>query len=115
VARGFKIKTAFSTSALAAPAFARAAVRSDVSHAFYVGDQLLNVGQMTINPGSALIDQQVCNLEHELDFSMILHSRSGQVDLHPDPEIALQAGDQICVFASLDVLNRLGRLNRGKD
>jgi Trk K+ transport system NAD-binding subunit len=115
VARGFKIPTAFSTSALAAPAFARAAVRSDVSHAFYVGDQLLNVSQMTINRGSALIDRQVCDLEHELDFSMILHSRSGQVDLHPDPEIALQAGDQICVFASLDVLNRLGRLNRGKD
>jgi Trk K+ transport system NAD-binding subunit len=114
VARGFKIQTAFSTSALAAPAFAGAAVRSDVSHAFYVGDQLLNVSQMTISPGSALIDRQVCELEHELDFSMILHSRSGLVDLHPDPEIVLQAGDQICVFASLDVLNRLGRLNRGK-
>lgn len=114
VARGFKIRTAFSTSALAAPAFARAATRSDISHAFYVGDQLLNVSQMTISPGSALIGRQVCELEQELDFSMILHSRSGQVDLHPDPEIELQAGDQICVFASLDVLNRLGRLNRGK-
>ena len=115
VARGFKIPTAFSTSALAAPAFARAAMRSDVSHAFYVGDQLLNVSQLTVNPTSALIGRQVCELEHELDFSVILHSRSGQIDLHPDPEIELRAGDQIYVFASLDVLNRLGRLNRGKD
>jgi K+/H+ antiporter YhaU regulatory subunit KhtT len=51
-------------------------------------------------------------LEHELDFTMILHRRNGKVDLHPDPKITLEAGDQICVFASLDVLNRLGRLNR---
>jgi voltage-gated potassium channel len=112
VARGFNINTAFSTSALAAPAFAAAASRSDISHAFYVGDQLLNVSEFAINPGSALIGQQVCELEHDLDFSIILHNRAGRIDLHPDPNIVLQAGDQICVFASMDVLNRLGRLNR---
>ncbi len=115
VARGFNIPTAFSTSALAAPAFARAATRADITHAFYVGDQLLNVSEMTIAPASALIGQQVCDLEHQLDFSMILHSRDSRVDLHPDPEITLKAGDKICVFASLDVLNRLGRLNRRGD
>jgi Trk K+ transport system NAD-binding subunit len=115
VARGFNISTAFSTSALAAPAFAGAAARSDISHAFYVGDQLLNVSGLTIRPGSALIDRKLCDLEHELDFSVILHNRTGEVDLHPSPNIALQAGDQICVFATLDVLNRLGRLNRRAD
>lgn len=115
VARGFNIPTAFSTSALAAPAFARAATRADITHAFYVADQLLNVSEMSIDPASSLIGQRVCDLEHQLDFTMILHSRDGRVDLHPDPDIRLQAGDRICVFASLDVLNRLGRLNRGED
>jgi voltage-gated potassium channel len=114
VARGFQIPTAFSTSALAAPAFARAATRADVTHAFYVGDHLLNVSELTISPNSALIGEQVCELEHQLDFSIILHNRDGQVDMHPDPEIRLQAGDQICVFASLEVLNRLSRLNQGR-
>ncbi len=114
VAKGFRIQTAFSTSALAAPAFAMAATRRDITHAFYVGKQLLNVSEMTIHSGTALVGRQVCDLEHELDFSVILHSRDGQVDMHPDPEIRLKAGDQICVFASLDVLNRLGRLNRRK-
>jgi voltage-gated potassium channel len=113
VARGFHIPTAFSTSALAAPAFARAATRSDITHAFYVGDHLLNVSEMKVKAKSGLVGRRVCDLEHELDFSMILHSRDGQMDLHPDPEIRLQAGDQICVFASLDVLNHLRRLNRG--
>jgi Trk K+ transport system NAD-binding subunit len=98
VARGFNIQTAFSTSALAAPAFARAAARSDISHAFYVGDHLLNVSEMTITPGSLLVGQEVCDLENELDFSIILHSRGGQIDMHPRPDIDLQAGDQICVY-----------------
>jgi voltage-gated potassium channel len=112
VARGFNINTAFSTSALAAPAFAAAASRSDITHAFYVGDQLLNVSELTISPGAELVGQHICELEHELDFTIILHNRNGQIDLHPDPNITLQAGDQICVFASIEVLNRLGRLNR---
>jgi voltage-gated potassium channel len=113
VARGFNINTAFSTSALAAPAFAAAASRSDITHAFYVGDQLLNVSELAISPGSKLVGQQIRGLEHDLDFTIILHNRNGQIDLHPDPNITLQAGDHICVFASMDILNRLSRLNRG--
>jgi voltage-gated potassium channel len=112
VAHGFDIPTAFSTSALSAPAFAAAATHSDISHAFYIGDQLLNVSEIKVRAGSALVGRQVGDLERELDFSVILHNRNGEIDLHPDAETTLQAGDQICVFASLDVLNRLGRMNR---
>jgi Trk K+ transport system NAD-binding subunit len=112
VARGFDIHTAFSTSALAAPAFAGAATRSDISHAFYVGDQLLNVSSITVNARSPLVGRRLSDLEHELDFSVLLHRRGRVADLHPDPDIALEPDDNLCVFASLRVLNRLGRLNQ---
>ncbi len=112
VAQGFNIPTAFSTSALAAPAFARAATRADVTHAFYVGDQLLNMSEIKIRPGSPLDGRVLGELEHELDFSTVLHSRGQAMDMHPDPQITLQAGDRICVFASLDVLNQLEKMNR---
>jgi voltage-gated potassium channel len=112
VARGFNIQIAFSTSALSAPAFAAAASRSDITHAFYVGDQLLNVSSITVGAGSMLVGQRVGDLEHELDLSVVLHNRAGRMDLHPGPDIVLEVGDQICVFATLDVLNRLVRLNR---
>ncbi len=112
VARGFNIPTTFSTSALSAPAFAAAATRADITHAFYVDGQLLNVSEITVNEGSSLVGQRVGDLEQHLDLSVILHRRGGQVDLHPRAEITLQGGDRICVFATLDVLNRLGRLNR---
>jgi Trk K+ transport system NAD-binding subunit len=111
VARGFNISTAFSTSALSAPAFAAAATRSDITHAFHVGEQLLNVSEIIVNAGAPLAGQRVGDLEHQLDFSMILHSRDRELDLHPGPDTTLEVGDRVCVFASPDVLNRLGRLN----
>ncbi|TET52770.1 MAG: potassium transporter TrkA, partial [Anaerolineales bacterium] len=43
VRRGFSIRTAFSTSALAAPVFAAAATRAQIDHSLYVDDVLLNV------------------------------------------------------------------------
>jgi Trk K+ transport system NAD-binding subunit len=111
VARGFDIPVAFSTSALSAPAFAAAAMRGDIQNAFYIGDQVLNVSELTINPQSTLVGQKIGDLEQSLDMSVIAQRRAANVDLHPKSDVAIQAGDQICVFASLDVLNRLSHMN----
>jgi voltage-gated potassium channel len=111
VAAGFDIPVAFSTSALSAPAFAAAAMRGDIQNAFYIGDQVLNVSELTINPQSVLAGQKIGDLERSLDLSVIAHRRGAQVDLHPKADITIQPGDQICVFASLKVLNRLGHMN----
>jgi hypothetical protein len=67
---------------------------------------------MTVKAGSSLIGHQICDPEGQLDFSAIFRNRGSQVDLHPLPYTTLEAGDQVCVFASVDVLNRLGRLNK---
>jgi len=111
IATGFNISVAFSTSALSAPAFAAAAMHGDIQNAFYIGDQVLNVSELTIDPQSTLVGQKIGDLEQSLDMSVIAHRHAANVDLHPKPEVAIQAGDQICVFASLDVLNRLGHMN----
>ena len=112
VERGFGIHTAFSTSALAAPAFAAAATQADISHSFYVGDTLLNVSQMTVRANSHLVGKTLAQLERELDLSVIMHQGAARLDLHPAPEIVLATEDCIVVFASLDTLNRLQQLNR---
>jgi voltage-gated potassium channel len=111
VASGFQIPIAFSTSALAAPAFAAAAAGSDIRHAFYIGGQLLPLSEFTIGPDSVLAGRRIGDLESGLDLSIILHQRDGGVDLHPKPDITLQVGDRICVFASMEVLNQLSRMN----
>jgi voltage-gated potassium channel len=108
----FGIHAAFSTSALAAPALAAAATRTDVTLSFYVDDTLLNVSEVLVRPDSHLAGCEIDALEREFDISVILYKGLRCVDLHPDPRICLQAGDKIIVFASLDALNRLQKCNR---
>jgi voltage-gated potassium channel len=114
VGKGFGIHTAFSTSALAAPIFATAAMRLDVKHSFYVGDTLLSLTQVVITPGSQLIGWPIEKLESELDLSVVCYQGGEITDLHPTPDLCLNAGDQILVLASLDTLQQLDNLNQGQ-
>ena len=107
----FGIRTAFSASAIAAPAFATAAVRSGVTHSFVVEGELLNVSELVVCEGAELIGWTVGELEQRLDLSVIFHQRGEKRDMHPAGELALQAGDKVIVFASLAQLGRLERLN----
>ena len=113
VEKGFGIHTAFSVSALAAPIFAAAAMRVDVKYSFYVGDTLLNLGQVVVKPDSELIGWNVHKLETELDLSVVYYCGPQIADLHPGPDLSLNAGDEILVLASLDALQRLHNLNHG--
>jgi len=113
VRRGFGIRTAFSTSALAAPAFAAAATRAAVEHSLYVDDVLLNISRVTVAPRSPLAGKRVGEVEQELDLSIILHRGPAGVDLHPAADLVLEEGDQIVVFATLEALACLNRMNAG--
>ena len=113
VRRGFGIRTAFSTSALSAPAFAAAATRAAVEHSFYVDDVLLNVSRTTVGMGSPLAGKRVKDVEQELDLSIILHQGEEGVDLHPPADLELAEGDHIVVFATLEALACLRRMNVG--
>ncbi len=115
VEKGFGIHTAFSTSALAAPAFAAAATRATITNAFYIDDMLLNVSEVTVKAGSRLVGRSIEELEAELELSIILYKGQDKCDLHPDPDIRLRGDDRMVIFASLDVLNRLAQLNQMMD
>jgi Trk K+ transport system NAD-binding subunit len=112
VEKGFGIHTAFSTSALAAPIFAAAAMHVNVMHSFYVGDTLLNLSEVTIESRSRLIGWSVEKLAAELDLSVVCYRGEKITDLHPDPDLRLTADDKILVIAAIDALRRLNDLNR---
>jgi Trk K+ transport system NAD-binding subunit len=113
VSGAFNIQAAFSTSALAAPAFAAAATRGDVTRSLYVDDMLLNVSQVTVAAGSRLAACTVGDLEQDADLSVVLYrSADGRsADFHPPDTLHLAPGDRLTVFASLEALGRLDRLN----
>ncbi len=114
VEKGFGIHTAFSVSALAAPTFAAASLRIDVRSSFYVGDQLLNISEITIQPGATVAGWSIEKLEHNLDLSVVSYIEGGITHLHPEPGLLLTAGCQLLVLATLETLQKLGGLNKPK-
>jgi voltage-gated potassium channel len=110
VEKGFGIHTAFSTSALAAPIFAAAAMRVAVRHSFYVGDTLLNLGEVLIEPGSSLVGWTVEKLEAEFDLSVVCCQANKVTGLHPTPDLCLEGGTRLLVLASLETLRRVDAL-----
>jgi Trk K+ transport system NAD-binding subunit len=109
---GFGIHTAFSTTALAAPIFAAAAMRLDIKHSFYLGDQLLNLSELVVEPGPRLTGWPLQKLEAELDLSTVCYQGQDVTDLHPNPDLVLGTGDKVLVLASLETLARLKDLNQ---
>jgi voltage-gated potassium channel len=114
VERGFGIHTVFSVSALAAPAFAAAATRANVSYSFYMDNTLLNVSQVAIEPGAPLVGKTLQQIERELDLTVVQYKSAKKMDLHPDPDIVIEGDDCIAVFAELATLGKLNALAKRK-
>ena len=116
VEKGFGIHTAYSTSALAAPIFATAAMRFQVKHSFYVGDVLLNLAEFTIEAGAPIEGWTVQQLEKEADASVVTHHRDGGTEIHPELQQKLCAGDKILMLATIETLGRIATMSakRGK-
>jgi len=111
IEKGFGIHSAFSTSAVAAPIFASAAMRENVKHSFYVGENLLHIGQVKIHPGSQLAGWTIGKLEQEMDLSVICYEKDGSIDVHPDGELPLGIGEEIMVLTTFETLRSISRLN----
>jgi len=111
--KAFGITTAFSASALAAPAFAAAAADVEVLQQVAVNGQVLALSAVTIARGSALVGMTVGQMEKDFDLSVVLHRRGKVADLHPAAGTMLAAGDELTLFADVPTLKRLRRLADG--
>jgi voltage-gated potassium channel len=113
IERGFGIHTAFSASALAAPAFAAAATRAHIEYSFYVGDTLLHVSQITVTPDSPLPGLTMEEAERKFDMTIIMHNTGAHMHLHPQHDEAIHVNDTLVVFATLETLGKIGGVNHG--
>lgn len=113
VEKGFGIHTALSTSAIAAPVFAASALDLSVKSSFYIGEELLNLGELLIQPQGAIAGWTIDRLEREMDLNVVSYQLNDLVDLHPISERVLEPGTTILVLTSLETLRRLKELNGG--
>lgn len=114
VREGFDIHTVFSIPEIAAPAFAAAATRAPLDHAFAIGRgaerDILTITTFTLVPESILVNYTVGDLEDEFEVAIIAQRRNGEFRLHPHDDEILSAGDEFVASASIKALNRLAGL-----
>lgn len=108
IERGFGIHTAFSTSGLAAPAFAAAATHAHIDYSFYVGSQLLNVSQVVVTDNSPMNGKTIEDIERAYDLTIVMHQTATESKMHPHSDEVINTGDLLVVFASLETLGQLG-------
>ncbi|WP_129631398.1 potassium channel family protein [Candidatus Oscillochloris fontis] len=97
----FGINTAYSTSALAAPALAAAAIRYDVGYAFDVGERIFATRVFQVADGDALLGQRVADLREARGQLVICLRRGGASLLPPSLDECIQLGDEVVVVGDI--------------
>lgn len=116
VQSAFGIHLAFSTSQLAAPTVALAAVDKRVLHSFYVGEELLNMVELVVQPGSPYVSRSLEDFEADSDVTVVVHRRGAAVQPHPPATVQLQAEDALillCSVKTLGILEKKGLRSSG--
>jgi Trk K+ transport system NAD-binding subunit len=94
----FDIHLAFSTAAIAAPLFATASSDRSIVSSFYVGENLLVVAELMINPDSKLAGTEIRSLGRESHVFIIGHTPAGgESMLFPEATTVFRPGDRITV------------------
>lgn len=112
VEKGFGIHTAFSMSALSAPAFAAAATRAHIDYSFYVGGTLLHVSQVNVDSSSPLPGLTLEDAERKFNMTIVMHQIDGELHLHPASDEIIKVDDTLVVFATLETLGQIGGMNQ---
>lgn len=105
----FGINTAYSTSALAAPTLAAAAVRREIDYAFDIGERLMATRTLTVQAGDRLVGKSIRELHEHAGSLVILCRREGVSRLMPETDSFLEAGDEVVLLTEVK-----GRREKGK-
>jgi len=111
---GFGIESSFSPSALAAPAFAMAAIDPSVIGSFYVGDDLMLNMELVIKKGAPLDGMTTVDFENMGAMSILAYENAatGKRMLHISESIVLKAGDKLVLSTVPDMRHRIHEINR---
>ena len=107
VSKGFNIQTAFSVSALAAPALAAAAMRHNVDYSFKLRNQLLNVTTLQFAQGSRFIGKSVEQVAQMANCSFISKQVGDTLEMHPSGNGLIQVGDVFTIVGSMAAIETL--------
>jgi voltage-gated potassium channel len=114
VAGAFSMPT-ISTSQVAAPAFIAAATGRKIYQGFQLAGQYVHFTDLTICPTGRLVGLSVGVIQSDKTINIVMQQGSQGVNVNPDPQIMLEAGDTILVIAPMDALLTLEAMNQPHD
>jgi Trk K+ transport system NAD-binding subunit len=104
----FGIRTAFSSAALAAPAFAAAAFDRSIVNSYYLGKIQVVTAQIDVAEESELTQMSVRAMEERFECALLKHiPHGGRSRLYPRDDHAVQAGDRLLVSCTYATLKKL--------
>lgn len=108
------VQHVFSSSDLAAPAFAGAALGLEITQTLKIGDVDYSMLRIQVEPGSFLDGATVGLLQEKNDMDIVLHAHNDHVDVQPPHDLVVQSGDSLVIFARHDnIINIAARNRRG--
>ena len=107
------VDVSVSTSALAAPLFASAALNRSVVGTHRVGDALMVVAEQEVHASGQLVGATVGGLLRDLRLSVVAlrADPNGAWELQPPPDTRLRAGDRVQLLVHSQELHRVHALN----
>lgn len=109
----FGIRTIYSTSGLAAPTLAAAAILGDVSHAFFTNGHLFSTDQFVAQADGPLTGQTVEAIRARYGALVIGLRRADSALALPANDVAIAPGDTVTVLAMIEALARLRMADKG--
>ena len=108
----FGMYTAFSTSALAAPTLAAAAVEPGISYALNIGGRLLSTTELPMQNGDMFVGKTIEQVYAAHKAIVVSLRRGQQRTIMPAPHVDLQAGDTVEVLADISMIAQLSAQGR---
>ena len=112
----FQVETILSRSAIAAQAFAHAALGVAVLESFQVDGATYVLAQIPIASASPLRDQSLGTIARTNQATIVCLYRDGRLSVEPAPDIVLDAGDKLFLFTDVErlaLLSDTGRSSAG--
>jgi len=106
------VEAVLSASDLAAPAFAGAAVGIEITQTLKINDVEYSMIRLDVQPDSFMDGQTIDVLQEDNDIDIVLHGHNDAMEVHPDGDIPVNAGDTLVIFARHDKITDIVSRNR---
>jgi Trk K+ transport system NAD-binding subunit len=103
----FGIRTIYSTSGLAGPTLAAAAMLGDITHAFSIDGRIFSADQVCVYAGDLLDGRTIDAIRKQHDALIIALRRDGQLQALPALTTTLAPGDEVTLLATIEGLARM--------